>query len=128
MARQTQGGLYLEVPVTGTGNAGYQLVAVNVVIHRSTATEAAPCWLTDNVAGNSDVDGGDTILTSPVLDTPGDGWQLSYWRWFSNDFGAGPNEDVMRIEWSEDGSSIWNMLEQVGPPELQVDGCIRALI
>ena len=73
------------------------------------------CWLTDNVAGNSDVDGGDTIITSPVLDTPGDGWQLSYWRWFSNDFGGAPNEDVMRIQWSEEGSSAWNMLEQVGP-------------
>ncbi|MCP4837851.1 MAG: hypothetical protein GY894_00615, partial [Planctomycetes bacterium] len=73
------------------------------------------CWLTDNVAGNSDVDGGDTTLTSPVLTIPDDGWQLSYWRWFSNDFGAAPNEDVMRIQWSEEGSSAWNMLEQVGP-------------
>ena len=73
------------------------------------------CWLTDNVAGNSDVDGGDTILTSPMLNIPGDGWQLSYWRWFSNDFGAAPDEEVMRIQWSEEGSSVWNMLEQVGP-------------
>jgi murein tripeptide amidase MpaA len=73
------------------------------------------CWLTDNVAGNSDVDGGDTTLTSPVLDSPGDGWQLSYWRWFSNDFGGAPNEEVMQILWSEEGSSAWNTLELVGP-------------
>ncbi len=73
------------------------------------------CWLTDNVAGNSDVDGGATVLTSPVLLSPGDGWELSYWRWFSNDYGASPDEDVMTVQWSEDGSSSWTLLEQVGP-------------
>ncbi len=73
------------------------------------------CWLTDNVAGNSDVDGGSTTLTSLVLESPGDGWELAYWRWFSNDYGASPNEDIMTVEWSEEGSSAWTLLEQVGP-------------
>jgi murein tripeptide amidase MpaA len=72
------------------------------------------CWLTDNVAGNSDVDGGYSALTSPELVTPGDGWTMSYWRWFSNDYGASPNEDVMLVEWSEDGST-WSLVEQIGP-------------
>ena len=73
------------------------------------------CWLTDNVAGNSDVDGGTTVLTSPTWLAPGDDWSLSYWRWFSNDYGASPNEDVLLVEWSEVGSSTWATLEQVGP-------------
>ena len=73
------------------------------------------CWLTDNVDGNSDVDSGDTILTSPMFDVPGDQWQLTYWRWFSNDTGAAPNEDIMSIQWSADGSTVWSDLEVVGP-------------
>ncbi len=79
------------------------------------ADGSGQCWLTDNVSGNSDVDGGDTILTSPVLETPGDGWQLSYWRWYSNDFGGAPNEDIMSIQWSAVGSSNWMNLEVIGP-------------
>jgi murein tripeptide amidase MpaA len=79
------------------------------------ADGSGQCWLTDNVAGNSDVDGGATVLTSPVWMASGDLWSLSYSRWFSNDYGASPNEDVMRVEWSEVGSSTWNLLEQVGP-------------
>ena len=80
----------------------------------SDADGSGQCWLTDNVAGNSDVDDGYTTLTSPELDTPGEGWSMSYWRWFSNDFGASPHEDIMLIDWSVDGST-WNLIEQVGP-------------
>ena len=79
------------------------------------ADGSGQCWLTDNVAGNSDVDNGNVILTSPILETPGDGWNLSYWRWFSNDFGAAPSEDIFVVEWSAVGSSVWSLLEQVGP-------------
>jgi hypothetical protein len=69
------------------------------------------CWLTDNVAGNSDVDGGPTILTSPVYDlsaTPDA--QLSYARWFTND-----DQDVDRldVEVSNDGGTSWTTIESV---------------
>ena len=47
------------------------------------------CFVTDNVAGNSDVDTGTTTLTSPVMDaTGGEEAFLSYWRWYSNHFGV----------------------------------------
>ncbi len=79
------------------------------------ADGSGSCWLTDNVVGNSDVDGGQTILTSPTLEIPGNGWTLSYARWFSNNFGAAPGSDVLTVEWSEVGSSSWGALEVVGP-------------
>ena len=79
------------------------------------ADGSGSCWLTDNVEGNSDVDGGQTILTSPTLEIPGNGWTLSYARWFSNNSGAAPGMDVLTVEWSEVGSSSWANLEVVGP-------------
>ena len=79
------------------------------------ADGSGQCWLTDNVEGNSDVDGGDTVLTSPIMDIPGDGWTLAYWRWYSNNFGGSPNADILTVEWSEVGSSVWQNLETVGP-------------
>jgi len=79
------------------------------------ADGSGSCWLTDNIEGNSDVDGGQTILTSPTLEIPGNGWILSYARWFSNNFGAAPGEDVLSVQWSEVGSSSWVNLEVVGP-------------
>ncbi|MEO1009539.1 MAG: GC-type dockerin domain-anchored protein [Planctomycetota bacterium] len=69
------------------------------------------CWLTDNVAGNSDVDGGPTILTSPVFDLAGDaGAQLSYARWFTND---DADIDRLDVEVSNDGGSTWVTIESV---------------
>ncbi|MCH2149583.1 MAG: hypothetical protein MK095_09135, partial [Phycisphaerales bacterium] len=80
------------------------------------------CHLTDNVAGNSDVDGGSTILTSPVLDASIDSPTLSYARWFHNSFGASPFEDTMEVEISDDGGASWILLEQVGPDGPEVSG------
>jgi len=38
---------------------------------------------------------------------------VEYARWFSNNQGANPNVDVMRVEYSTDGGSVWNQLEVV---------------
>jgi len=70
------------------------------------------CWLTDNVAGNSDVDGGPTILTSPVYDlsaTPDA--LLSYARWFTND---DQDVDSMDVEVSNNGGLSWTLIESTG--------------
>jgi murein tripeptide amidase MpaA len=80
------------------------------------------CWLTDNAAGNSDVDGGTTLLTSPQLDASSSGLTLSYWRWFSNDFGAAPDEDGFLVEFSGNGGSSWTVLELIAPDSPEASG------
>ncbi|MFK7960123.1 MAG: S8 family serine peptidase [Phycisphaerales bacterium] len=63
------------------------------------------CWLTDNVAGNSDVDGGPTRLITPEFDLSGlPDPRVSFSRWFTNDDDDG---DVMLAEISGDGGQTW---------------------
>jgi hypothetical protein len=69
------------------------------------------CYLTDNQPGNSDVDGGPTILISPLVDlTNMMGPVLRYARWFSND-----DEDLDRlnVEISDDDGASWHLVESV---------------
>ena len=83
------------------------------------------CYLTDNVDGNSDVDGGSTTLTSPLMDatvTGGGTAILSYFRWYSNTAGAAPGADIFVIEISNDNGQNWINLETVGPDGPESDG------
>jgi len=73
------------------------------------------CFLTDNVEGNSDVDGGATILLSPSLGPAPAGAYLSYARWYDNSTGGAPFQDVLLVEISGDGGQSWQVLETVGP-------------
>ncbi|MCC7014787.1 MAG: S8 family serine peptidase [Planctomycetes bacterium] len=64
------------------------------------------CFLTDNVVGNSDVDGGPTRLTSRAFDcTVSADPYISFARWFLSD-GA----DVMTVEISNNDGSTWSPL------------------
>ncbi|MGI9517472.1 MAG: hypothetical protein ACR2NP_10520 [Pirellulaceae bacterium] len=83
------------------------------------------CYVTDNVDGNSDVDGGSTILTSPVINAsqgPNEVGILSYSRWYSNNTGDSPEADVFVVEISNNGGSSWTSLETVGPSGVEVRG------
>lgn len=87
------------------------------------ADGSGQCFLTDNEDGNSDVDGGATMLISPTLDASGDGdAYVSYWRWYSNATGNAPEEDVFTVEISNDDGQSWHTLEVVGPDGEQVYG------
>ncbi|MBG81134.1 MAG: hypothetical protein CMJ39_10580 [Phycisphaerae bacterium] len=86
------------------------------------ADGSGSCWLTDNVDGNSDVDDGQVILTSPILDTSDGGFTLAYWRWFSNVAGGAPNEDVFTVQASDDNGASWITLEVVGPTGQEAAG------
>ncbi len=79
------------------------------------------CFLTDNVAGNSDVDGGSTILTSPMIDLSARNVPfVQYARWFSNSTGSSPLQDIFEVEVNNGGG--WVNLETVGPAGPQVGG------
>ena len=83
------------------------------------------CYITDNTDGNSDVDDGSTILTSPLLDAaaqPASIPVLSYSRWYSNNQGNAPEADIFSVDISNDGGSTWTNLETVGPGGVEVRG------
>jgi subtilisin family serine protease len=78
------------------------------------ADGSGQCYLTDNVAGNSDVDGGPTRLVSPPLDVS---WltepQITYHRWFANDDNDG---DALTVEVAEEDTDVWVVVETVTGP------------
>ena len=93
------------------------------------AEGAGFAFVTDNgnTAGddNSDVDSGSTILTSPILDASVTDSQIayvSYFRWYSNSFGAGAFSDEFVVEISNDAGATWVNLETVGPTGPEVSG------
>lgn len=70
------------------------------------------CYLTGNRLGNSDLDGGPTRLTSPVINAAGyTELVLTYDRWFANNNG---DADRFVAEVSNDGGATWQTLETVG--------------
>ncbi len=80
------------------------------------------CYLTQNVAGDSDVDGGGTYLISPTFDATGADAYISYARWYSNNFGGAPETDTFVVEISGNNGSTWTNLETVGPSGVEVRG------
>lgn len=75
---------------------------------------AGSCWLTDNVYGNSDVDNGNTTLTSPMF-TADLTTRIEFAVWFSNDFGAAPLSDVFKVYLSNNNASSWVVADSIGP-------------
>jgi len=81
------------------------------------------CFVTGN-GTDEDVDGGTTILTSPIMDAS-DAPVISYHRWYNNGTpcnGADPQNDIFEVEISDDGGATWMNLETVGPTGGQVNG------
>ena len=71
------------------------------------------CFVTDGRGGGGgdhDVDGGQTTLTSPLLDLTSFGTVvLRYYRWYSNDTGSA-TDDYWQVDVTDDGST-WVPLE-----------------
>ncbi|MCC6284740.1 MAG: choice-of-anchor B family protein [Phycisphaerales bacterium] len=86
------------------------------------ADGSGQCYLTHNLAGNSDIDGGSTTLTSPTMDASQGETYIEYWRWFNNSFGSAPFEDTLVVEVSNNNGSTWSVLEVVGPDGPEVSG------
>jgi len=79
--------------------------------------DGSKCWVTGadsgGSAGDNDIDGGTTTLTSPVFPAGAQDAQLTYWRWYSNDKGANPDSDSMLVHISNDAGKTWSLLEEV---------------
>ncbi|HRJ49383.1 MAG: hypothetical protein KF787_06010 [Phycisphaeraceae bacterium] len=74
------------------------------------------CYVTQNGAGDTDVDGGAVLLTSPVMNASGAvEAYISYARWYHNSFGNDPNNDTFLVEVSNNNGTTWVNLETVGP-------------
>tara|TARA_R110002072_G_scaffold42064_9_gene117762 strand:- start:41098 stop:43323 length:2226 start_codon:yes stop_codon:yes gene_type:complete len=74
------------------------------------------CYLTANRAGNSDVDDGTTILTSPAMDASAGNTILSYALWYSNNIGF--VDDSMQIQLSNNNGNSWTTIDTLGPEPL----------
>lgn len=83
------------------------------------ASGSGAAWVTDNSganSGNSDVDGGQTALTSPTLDLS-DGGEIEYRYWF-NDISLGPiNGDRFGVEVSTDDGASWTSVRAFTEPD-----------
>jgi hypothetical protein len=74
------------------------------------------CFLTGAGTGNTDVDGGCTILRSERV-IADENTFASWAQWYDNSAGAAPGLDVMTIEISGDLGSTWVPLDQAGPSD-----------
>ena len=75
------------------------------------------CYVTGNNAptnspSNDDVDGGETILKSDLIDLSSeDKVMLTYYRWYTNNLGDNPSTDIWRVDVSNNGGGTWVSLE-----------------
>jgi len=100
--------------VSGDATAGDWEIGVPAIGERGDPETDADynnqSWLTENVAGNSDVDNGSTILTSPVFDLS-NGGEIRYAYWLNDIDGTPLSGDSLTVEVATNaGGTNWTEL------------------
>ena len=90
---------------------------VPVAPNEDVTEDGSQCFVTgnnapENTPSNDDIDGGVTVLTSPVIDLSNEETvMLSYYRWFTNNLGDNPSTDSWIVEITDDAGGNWVDLE-----------------
>ena len=76
------------------------------------------CYVTgnneQNNSGQDDIDGGTTVLYSPLYDLSNyNDVLLTYWRWYTNNLGNNPGTDYWNVQVSNNGGENWTTIENV---------------
>jgi hypothetical protein len=75
--------------------------------------DGAKCWVTGQGSvggsvGEQDVDNGRTTLYSPTMDLSGiANPKIQYFRWYINNAGSDPNNDIWKVQISSNGGTSW---------------------
>jgi len=119
---QTNQGWSVSGPVSGSGAGEWERAIPGGDGSRGDAPEdfdgSGFAFVTGNggAGSNTDVDDGQTILTSPAVDLSGNPEAVvSYARWYHNSAGGAPNADIFTVQISDNNGSSWTNLEVVGP-------------
>jgi hypothetical protein len=79
------------------------------------ADGSGSCYLTANRPGNSDVDGGFTWLISPPLGSDAVDPHIRCNIWYTNHTSVNPNQDILRVDLSNDDGVTWTEVVRFGP-------------
>ncbi|MCK5126326.1 MAG: hypothetical protein KAR42_08715 [candidate division Zixibacteria bacterium] len=77
------------------------------------------CFLTENGAGDTDVDNGTAILETPLMDLTGTDLLVHYALWYSNGTSGDPNNDIFQVFISDNMGINYTLVETIGPESVE---------
>ena len=108
----------LGIPNGTSLQAGFANLEFIVQTNEDHTEDGNKCFVTGNAdldatnTGGDDVDGGETVLYSDLYDlSVYSDVLLSYWRWYTNNLGNNPGNDVWNVQVSSNNGLNWVDLE-----------------